>query len=54
MPTAVSPTMMPRIIDSYGSGMLDDVVVGVLALVDVIGEVSVSEFEVAEFCTEMN
>ena len=56
MLTAVRPTMMPRIVDSHGSGMpgvlVDDVVVDLLAVV-VLG-VTVSGLVVVEVCIEMD
>ena len=48
--------MMPRTIDTHGSGMpdalVDDVVADVLVVGDVLGGVSISEVAVAELCTE--
>jgi len=58
MLTAVRPTMMPRIVDSHGSGMtgvlVDDMVVDLLAVSVVLGGVTVSGLVVAEVCTEMD
>jgi hypothetical protein len=58
--------MMPPIIDSHGrgtlGGLVDEILVGALAVgfvgvllvVDVLGEVSVSGLVVAEVCTEID